>query len=71
MALPVPILNRLHLGGDIAAEVPATQAEYREWVYVDPLLETSFHKAREYWTRERRYQPFDCSLKGFFVRSIE
>lgn len=71
MAFPTPILNRLHLGGNIAAEVPATQAEYRAWVYVKPLMETSFRKAREYWTRERRYQPFDFSLKGFFVRYIE
>ncbi len=71
MALPEHILNRLHLGGDIAAEVPATQAEYHAWVYVEPLMETSFQEARERWTRERRYQPFDFSLKGFFVRYIE
>ena len=33
MALPQHILNRLQLGGAIAAEVQATQADYRAWVY--------------------------------------
>jgi hypothetical protein len=71
MALPQHILNRLSLGGDIAAEVPATQAHYRAWVYAEPLMETSFHKARERWTRERQYTPVDFSLKGYYVRYIE
>lgn len=71
MALPQRILNRLHLGGDIAAEVPAIQAEYRAWVYARPLLETSFQKARERWTRERQFEPVDFSIKGYFVRYIE
>ena len=71
MALPQHILNRLHLGGDIAAEVQATQADYRVWVYVQPLMETSFQKARERWTRERQYEPVDFSIKGYDVRYIE
>lgn len=71
MALPQQILNRLHLGGDIAAEVPASQAEYRAWVYVQPLMETSFQKARERWTRERQYEPVDFSIKGYYIRYIE
>jgi len=71
MALPQSILNRLHLGGDIAAEVPASQAEYRAWVYAQPLMETSFQKARERWTRERRFEPVDFSIQGYYVRYIE
>ncbi len=71
MALPQRILNRLHLGGDIAAEVQATQAHYRAWVYAQPLMETSFQQARERWTRERQYKPVDFSIKGYYVRYIE
>lgn len=71
MALPQHILNRLHLGGDIATEVQATQAEYRAWVYAEPLMETSFQQARERWTRQRQYTPVDFSLKGYYVRYIE
>lgn len=71
MALPQPILNHLHLGGDIAAEVQATRAEYRAWVYAQALMETSFQKARERWTRERQYEPIDLSIKGYYVRYIE
>jgi hypothetical protein len=71
MAFPQPILSRLHLGGDIAAEVQATQPEYWAWVYVRPLMKTSFPKARERWTRERQYQPVDFSIKGYYIRYIE
>lgn len=71
MLIPQHILNRLHLGGDIAAEVQATQSEYRAWVYVQPLMEVSFQEARKRWTLERRDQPFDFTVKGFFVRYIE
>ena len=71
MVLPLPILNRLHLGGDIAAEVQATQVGYRAWVYAQALMKTSFHKAREHWMRQRQYQPADFSIKGYYVRYIE
>src|SRR5579884_1902994 len=71
MSLPQHILNRLHLGGDIAAEVQAMQAEYRAWIYAEPLVETSFQQARKRWTREREYQPVDFSIKGYYVRYIE
>ena len=71
MALPQHILNRLQLGGDIAAEVQATQADYRAWVYVRPLMETTFQQARERWTRERQYTPVDFSITGYSVRYLE
>lgn len=71
MALPMRVLNRLRLGGSIEAEVPASQAEYYAWVYIQPLVGISFQQARERWTLERCYQPFDLSPKGFFVRYIE
>jgi hypothetical protein len=70
MTLPQHVLNRLHLGGDIAAEVQAIQAKYRAWIYAEPLMETSFQKARERWTRERQYEPIDFSIKGYYVRYI-
>lgn len=71
MTFPIPILNRLRLGGSIAAEVPATRDEYRAWVYVRPIVQTPFQKAREQWTRERQYQPVDFAVQGFVVRYIE
>jgi hypothetical protein len=71
MALPQHILNRLQLGGAIAAEVQATQAHYRAWIYVEPLMETTFQQARERWTRERQYTPVDFLSQGYSVRYIE
>ena len=60
-----------HLGGDSAVKVEAARAQSSTWVCGDLLMETSFQKAREVWTRERPYRPFERSITGAFVRSIE
>lgn len=71
MALPLRILNRLRLGGDIAAEIQATQAYYRAWIYAQPLQERTFQAARKRWTLQGQYTPVDFTIRGYYVRYIE
>ena len=72
MPLPLKLLNRLRLGRDLAARVPATLADHVAWVYVYPLPDylhsiLLLEAGREGRLRSTNGDP----VRGFLVRYVE